>query len=401
MSHEVLFARQPIYDRENAIYGFELLYRGDLLLPSGGQTARATRATTEVLVNYCTGLIEDDATLGCPIFLNVDEEFITSKVFLPISPENLVIEVLETVKPTPEVIDSLTTLRKQGYKLALDDFIFTPGSEAFFPLMSIIKIDVLGMDMSTLKDNLEQFNFSKKILLAEKVEDEATYKICKELGFDLFQGYYLERPTIIEGRNFTGSKQTLLNLVSELCKDDVSVLEVSDLISADPSLVLKILKIINCPFYPFQREITNLREAVIKLGIVVVKQWAIILSLVASSEQPTELFRTLLVRAKVCHLFALSIKHENADDYFVIGLFSGLDAVLGIDMHTLLNNINFPSHVTEELLSLDRGEESILAMVIGYEKGRFLSARVADKLDKAYWESILWADELMKFVAPR
>ena len=398
MSHEVLFARQPIYDRENAIYAFELLYRGDLLLPLPIQAAKAT---TEVLVNYCTGLIEDDATLGCPIFLNVDEEFITSNVFLPISPENLVIEVLETVKPTPEVINSLTTLRKQGYKLALDDFIFTPGSEAFFPLMSIIKIDVLDVDISTLKDKLEQFNFSSKTLLAEKVEDEATYKICKELGFELFQGYYLERPTIIEGRNFTGSKQTLLNLVSELSKDDVSIQEVSDLISADPSLVLKILKIINCPFYPFQREITNLREAVIKLGIVVVKQWAIILSLVAGTEQPTELFRTLLVRAKACHLFALIIKQDNAEDYFIIGLFSGLDAVLGIGMHTLLNNINFPSHVTQELLSLDKGEDSILAMVIGHEKGRFLSARVADKLDKAYWESILWADELMKFVVSR
>ena len=90
MSHEVLFARQPIYDRKNAIYGFELLYRGGLLQPPSDQ---ASRATTEVLVNYCTGLIENNATLGCPIFLNVDEEFITSNPFLPISPENLVIEV--------------------------------------------------------------------------------------------------------------------------------------------------------------------------------------------------------------------------------------------------------------------------------------------------------------------
>jgi EAL and modified HD-GYP domain-containing signal transduction protein len=398
MSHEVLFARQPIYDRENTIYAFELLYRGDLLLPPSVQSAKAT---VEVIVNYCSGLIDDNATLGHPIFLNVDEEFITSNVFIPLSPDNLVIEILETVKPTPEVINSLTNLRKQGYKLALDDFIFTPGSEAFFPLVSIIKIDVLNVDVSTLKDQLKKFNFVGKTLLAEKVEDEATYEICKELGFDLFQGYYLEHPTIIKGRNFTGSKQTLLNLVSELCKEDVSVKEVSDLIAADPSLVLKILKIVNCPIYPFKHEITNLREAVIKLGIVVVKQWAIILSLVAGSEQPSELFRTLLVRAKTCQLFAVSSKQKNAEDYFIVGLFSGLDAVLKIEMVTLLDNINFPAHVKEELLSSNKSESSVLNYVFGYEKGRLLPARVINKLDEAYWDATIWADELMQFAVPK
>jgi EAL and modified HD-GYP domain-containing signal transduction protein len=395
MSHEVLFARQPIYDRKNTIYGFELLYRGASLATSEDQ---ASRATTEVLVNYCTGLIENNATLGCPIFLNVDEDFITSNPFLPVSPENLVLEVLETVKPTPKVIQSLTTLKRQGYKLALDDFVFEAGSEPFFPLMSIIKIDVLGMDLSTLKQQLQEFKFSGKTLLAEKVEDELTYKACKELGFDLFQGYYLERPTIIEGRNVVGSKQTLLNLVSELCKEDVSVKEVSELIASDPSLVIKILKIVNCPIYPFQHEITNLREAVIKLGIVVVKQWAIILSLVAGSEQPSELFRTLLVRAKTCQRFAVNTKQVSAEDYFIVGLFSGLDAVLRIDMETLLENINFPLHVKQQILSLDDDAQSVLSLVISYEKGRPLSSRVINKLDDAYWEATIWADELMEFV---
>lgn len=172
----------------------------------------------------------------------------------------------------------------------------------------------------------------------------------------------------------------------------------SELISAVPILVLKILKIVNCPFYLFHREITNLREAVIKLGMVVVKQWAFILSLVASSEQPTELFRTLLIRSKACNLFALSIKKVNAEDYFIIGLFTGLDAVLDIDRVTLLNNIYFPTHVKEELMFFDKKEKSTLALVIAYERGQFLSSKVINKLDKAYWEATVWADDLMQSI---
>ena len=403
MPHDVLFARQPIYDRKNAIFGFELLYRGDLLTPPSDQ---ATRATAEVLVNYCTGLIEDDATLGCPIFLNMDEDFITNGAFLSTGPEDLILEVLETVRPTPAVIQGLITLKRQGYRLALDDFIFEPGSEAFFPLVSIIKIDVLGMEISTIKHQLQEFNFTDKKLLAEKVEDDAMFKACKELGFDLFQGYYLERPSMVEGRNFNSSKLALLNLVAKLSKEDISVEEVSDLIVVDPSLVLQILKIINCPLYPFKREITNLREAVIKLGIVVVKQWAIILSLVAGSEQPSELFRTLLVRAKTCALFAVALKKDNAEDYFIIGLFSGLDSVLGVELTTLLNTVCFSTHIKRQLLSFNQDPESILAMVIASEKGEQLNISLSSKntlimLDEAYWEGLMWADELMHFVVSK
>jgi len=198
----------------------------------------------------------------------------------------------------------------------------------------------------------------------------------------------------------------LLNLVAKLSKEDISVEEVSDLIVVDPSLVLQILKIINCPLYPFKREITNLREAVIKLGIVVVKQWAIILSLVAGSEQPSELFRTLLVRAKTCALFAVALKKDNAEDYFIIGLFSGLDSVLGVELTTLLNTVCFSTHIKRQLLSFNQDPESILAMVIASEKGEQLNISLSSKntlimLDEAYWEGLMWADELMHFVVSK
>jgi EAL and modified HD-GYP domain-containing signal transduction protein len=105
-----------------------------------------------------------------------------------------------------------------------------------------------------------------------------------------------------------------------------------------------------------------------------------------------------LIRSKACNLFALSIKKVNAEDYFIIGLFTGLDAVLDIDRVTLLNNIYFPTHVKEELMFFDKKEKSTLALVIAYERGQFLSSKVINKLDKAYWEATVWADDLMQSI---
>jgi len=50
---EVLFARQPILDESNKLYGFELLYRGNLSLDSN-----AREATLDVIVNCCTGMLD-------------------------------------------------------------------------------------------------------------------------------------------------------------------------------------------------------------------------------------------------------------------------------------------------------------------------------------------------------
>jgi len=400
MNDTILFAQQPIYDMNNNVYGFELLYRGDLVNSAIVDNAAAT---TEVLINYCTGIIEPNSHQCKRIFLNVDEEFICSDIPKSLPPENMVLEILETVKPTPNVIKSLTKLRKQGFTLALDDFEFESGKEAFFPLLSIVKIDVSQMSFNYIQQQLKIFSFARKILLAEKVEDKTICNACKEIGFDLFQGYYLERPILIEGKKISANKQALLNLITNMCREDISVLEVSELLLTDPNLVVKILKIVNCPLYPFNREINNIKEAVVKLGIDVVKQWAVVLSLVANSDQPSELFRTLLIRAKTCELYAKLLKKDACQDYFVIGLFSGLDAVLGLEMGRLIETVNLPDKIKKELLPDVRDASGVLATVLLFENrapsnGRTLSRENAHQLNDAYWTSTMWAGELMDFI---
>ncbi len=400
MKEVVLFAKQPVYDMNNQVYGFELLYRGELVT---SDKKDGSLATTEVIVNYCTGLIENNTHQCKRIFINVDEEFIKSGNHLHLLPENIVLEILESVRPTPDVIESLTKLRRQGFTIALDNFQFEEGKDAFFPLTSIIKIDITNFSIATLRKELSQLNVTGKILLAEKVEDRKLFDAYKEMGFDLFQGYYLEKPTLVKGQKLTANKQSTLNLVSNLCRSDITVTEVSELISTDPNLVVKVLKIVNCPLYPFKRKIHNIREAVVKLGIEVVKQWGIVLSLVASSNQPNELFRTLLIRAKCCELYAKLTKKQNYQEFFVIGLFSGLDAILNIEMSKLLDAVDFPESIRNELITDKRCDQSILSLVMMFEnrievKNLTMTKEQAFQLNDAYWTSIMWADELMQLV---
>lgn len=396
MSSEVLFARQPILDKHNNLQGFELLYRGSLSLESN-----AKEATLDVIVNCCTGLLSANSDLTAPLWINLDKTFITSDLDIPIAPEFVVLEILESVRPTPDVLKVISSLHRKGYIIALDDFTFEEYNHAFMPYASIIKVDVLEENIDSIKEKMSHFDFTGKTLLAEKVESKEVFDTCKAIGFDLFQGYYLEKPSSIKGNKLNAGKQTMLHVVNELSQEDISVQEVTDLITTDPILIFKILKMVNSPIYPSKREITSLKEAVIKLGIVIVKRWAIIFSLLSVSSKPSELFRTLLIRAKICELQAQTLNSENKENYFLIGLLSGLDAILDMDTETITNQMELSEHIKQELLNTNKN--SILNRVIQFEKGQYVESKeppiqTLRELNEAYWQSAAWVDELMQLV---
>ncbi|MBM7584186.1 c-di-GMP-related signal transduction protein [Bacillus pakistanensis] len=62
-------------------------------------------------------------------------------------PREIVVEILETVEPSQEIVDSCMELRKLGYKVALDDFIFNDSNPFSLELMKhadYVKVDILN-----------------------------------------------------------------------------------------------------------------------------------------------------------------------------------------------------------------------------------------------------------------
>jgi EAL and modified HD-GYP domain-containing signal transduction protein len=393
-----MFARQAIYSANHKVVAFELLYRGE-----HNELLTGAQATSTVLVNHCNAIVSEGGTIDKPVFLNIDEEFILSDPFIPFNPQDIVLEILETVRPTQAVLEALNKLRSKGFKFALDDYEFEKGKDALIAISSFIKVDVLGKTERELSRGLKFLLPHNKILLAEKVESLAMFDLCKKLGFKLFQGYHLERPQLISGKKIEGDKQILLNLVATLSHEDVNVDDIADLISAAPSLLMSLLKIVNSTAYSFKRVITSVRDAVILLGIDEVRQWVLILSLVSVSSQPSELFRVLLARAKACELYAAACGKSSPHDYFLIGLFSGLDALLEIDLQTIIDSIKLPAKLRDDILGTSISRVSILTMVKQYESVGPLTGEndssvngFSKAMHECYWRAQLWADEMMK-----
>ncbi len=390
-------ARQSILNANYEIYGFEFLYRGSRYDVSKSNDAMG--ATSELLSNLFTAIQNNEKTNNLPAFINIDSSLIESPSFFPSFSDNIILEILEDVVASPQIIARIRNLKQRGFKFALDDFIFEPDRFKFLPYVDIVKIDISAIPFENIKKSLPILQPYSLILLAEKVETEKEFEECLKLGFDLFQGYFFDKPELVKGVEVSPSKQVALNLITELLREDITINEISTLISCDPRLVIKMLLLVNSSYFSFSRKIENLREAIVMLGIKAVQQWVSLLLLASESKSPLEIFRVLLSRAKALEAFAEIRAIKNKDDYFYLGLFSGLHALIGTDLETLLEKIN----LNKELKAALKGEENSignkLLIIKAIERFDFnldkFNSKDVELLMQTYWQGIEWADELM------
>ncbi len=403
-TNDLLFARQPIFDSKKELYGFELLYRDND--PNAAFIEDGDKATSALLVNYCGSIINDDEGPYVKIFINLTRNLLLSDYFFPLEPSRIVVEILEDVEVDQELINRVIDLKAKGYQFALDDYAFTSDFDKLIPLMDYIKVELLSLSLKELKEKMEFFENThlsklkkRPTLLAEKVEDQATYDLCHSIGFELFQGYFLEKPKPIYGKKIDNHSDTALQIVVKLQESDISIEELSHAISRDTKLSYQILKIVNSPLCRLPKKVESLQDAVTYLGLEQIKKWAMAMALSGNSSQSNELFRLLLTRARTCELIAAYHKHDKAESYFTIGLFSGIDAVMLADKQWLVKKLDLTDEITEALLEFKGEKGRILRRVIDIEHGDFdFTEKYSDEQRHAYYEAhetaINWANQL-------
>ena len=346
-SISTLLASQPIYDRENKLYGVELLYRNDLS-QSALDVGEAT-ATSELLYNLCAGITEQTDHYHRPAFINVSGDFLLSNGFLPIDPDRVVVELVERMEPTPALVSAVEAWHRRGFRFALDDFEFLSSWEPLLKFASVIKVDVLGQDSSEIAREVAKLRHLDCLWLAERVEDEETRDDYHQLGFDLFQGYFLAKPKLVYGTKLSPSALNLAQLLGTLYAEEPDISDLVSIISSDPSLTVSLLKIVNSPVYRSSNEITSVRDVIMRLGLNNLRRWvALIAALNASSPEAA---RVILVRGQMCKELATRSKANtiSPDLAFLVGLLSGVDVLLGVEKTAFFAQLNLGKSVLDAL----------------------------------------------------
>lgn len=397
---ELLVARQPLFDRTLDVVGYELLYRDSTTRDEAG-SLDASLMTNITLANAVLGIGLEELVGRAHAWVNVPQQLLVQDVWSVLDPSQYVLEILEDTTATDGVFAAMQRARAAGFRLALDDFE-PQGPTA--PLMHLAHIVKLEMSMptdrliNTVRDLRRRHALT---LVAEKVETPEEFELAYEVGFDLFQGWHFGRAETVSGRDMPPVIAAVAMVMQRLRNTAASDAYVEAGFHADPTLMIKLLRLANSAAYGF-RGVTSARKALQLVGRDALYQWLAIL-LVASiprrSGVDEEHLRVALERARFCEVIGGYVEHgADASPYFLGGLLSMLDALMGVPLDQLLERVHAPPAVCTALLQGEGKLAHVLHLANAVEHARFLEARdmanalgVGSRLREATAESTHWA----------
>ncbi len=350
---EFYLGRQPILDRNQALFGYELLFRN---APVGPANITSDLTATAAVIAHASQLGMEKVIGDALGFVNVDADVIMSDIFNFLPREKVVLEIVETMKVSPDVLARMSELVKHGFSFALDDVSGDSGHvQTLLPLVEYVKMDMRNTPLSTLMKLAPRFKQERKKLVAEKVETREEFKNCLDLGFDYFQGYYFAKPVIMSGKKLSPSQLAVMELMT-LVTSDADNHEVEKAIKRDVSLALNLLRLVNTPAVGARQRIDSLSQAVTILGRRQLQRWLQIMLYAEPSKRGhsmTPLLMLATTRGRLLELLARKLRPSQthvADIAFTVGIMSLMDTLFGMPMADILTQIPVSDEVADALM---------------------------------------------------
>ena len=346
--------RQPIYDAQVKVVGYELIVDG------------ADDAAAGTVAQIGMNLVANGAA-----WVPLSRGFLFGGYADALPPERVVFQVSPDLAAEPQALAAVGRLKAVGYRLAIDSFT---GGDAVMPLLGMadsVKVDAT-LDRATLAEVVGLARTAGAQIVARNVETHEAFEACAAHAFDLYQGYFFCQPRTVEGRGIQVNNLNKLRLVSELQDPDADMDKLGEIVSRDVGLSYNLLRFVNSAFFSVPRRIESIRDALVLLGLQNVKRWATLMSLADTGDKPHELIVTGLVRARMCELVATARgEKRDAEAYFTTGLFSVVDALMDVSLIELLRQLPFSQEIMDALLRYEGPKGELLHGVLAYERGDF------------------------------
>lgn len=407
---DFFLGRQPILDRQQALFGYEMLFR----------TADSGDANIETDINATASVIAHAAQLGLDkaigdalAFINVDAEVLMSDIFVFLPRDKVVLEIVETIHVTPAILARIGELAGHGFRFALDDVVRLSNEVGqLLPLIHFVKLDLRHMPRPQLVALAEAFKKAGKQLIAEKVETREDHDACMALGFDYFQGFYFARPAVIAGRKVSPSQLAVIDMM-RLITSDADNPAIERAVKQDVTLALNLLRLVNSAAVGSRYRIDSLSQAVTVLGRRQLQRWLQIMLYAEparAGQGATPLLMLATTRGRMLELLAQRLQPAQrnvADVAFTVGIMSLMDTLFGISMEDILSQIPVSDDVAAALLGRTGFFGELLQLTECIEQLEEKEASIApalrdlalcaDDLVEAEMAAFEWSDNVVRY----
>ncbi|WP_294913569.1 EAL and HDOD domain-containing protein [Sulfuricurvum sp. UBA5598] len=373
---KLFLAKQKIFNGDGNVYAYELLFRdtahGIAEFPGN------MKATSHIIVNALTNL-NIDQLLGKngTAFINVDEQMLTSGIIDMLDKKRFILELLETIELSEKVIEKIKLYHKRGYTIAIDDFDCSIGMiKKFAPLIKhihILKIDVMSAELQNIEAVMSKLRSAGIKFLAEKIETKEEYDKYHSIQFDLFQGYYLHKPEIVEIDGYKEVTHLIILQLIRLIKEDAETTKIEMFIKQRADLSFKLIKFLNNQ-ESFSTPVESITQVITLLGRDKLLRWLLVYLYAEISTNPASevILQFALNRAERMEEDA---HHRDKEKAYLAGMFSLLGALFDTNIKELMNHVKMDSEITRLVIE---------------KKGKFApSLQKAELMEKEYLRTLI------------
>jgi EAL and modified HD-GYP domain-containing signal transduction protein len=381
MDENVFIARQPILDREEALYAYELLFRKKQA-DASASVINDVEATAQVLDNALNNVGIAKLVGNHLAFINCSYEFLTSEILYMLDSKIFVLEILETVEIDDKIIEAVKNFHSMGYKIAIDDFIPTKEKLSrilpLLPYISVVKLEFPALVAADIKKSVKIFHDRGIKVLAEKIETQENFRDCYDAGCDFFQGYFFAKPENFSASKLNANIVEVFELLRSVDKR-MDFVHLEAQFKRQPELLVNLIKYLNSASFGLRSKITSIKHAITLLGYDNLKRWLLILAYAGSNNAKADEHSPLLVnaihRAKFFEELSkfLKLSENVTEKAYLMGLISHLDMIYKVPIQSVLEQMNLDTEINQAIIN----KNGILG-----ELFTLLQAIEADNLDK-------------------
>ncbi len=372
--------KQKIFNQKNEIFAYELIFQNDN--SNIKSFSNSIKKTSQFIVNSITSdqldkLLQKNALA----FINIDEDTLQKGILDILNKEKFILNISKDINLNENNLTKLIKYRKRGFKLSLENFDSSAQMiikfKRLFNYIDIIKMDLINSEMQNLQKVMKKFKGGRIKLLAQNIETKEEHLNSIKLGFNYFQGFYLDEPKSMELKISKEPTQfTILQLINIIKKENNDTEKLEFFIKQQPDLSFKLIQFFNNS-KELDVKVESLTQVITLMGRNKLLRWLIVYLYSEVSQNPAS--QTLLELAiKRAKRMEKEADIKNKDKAYIAGMFSMLDSIFEANIKELMKKIDMDKDIT--------------ACVIE-KKGIFASSLIrAEVAEKKYLRKVMLAN---------
>ena len=403
--NDTLFlSRQAIFDATEKVRAFQLLVRKTGLTPEAAPDSAESAARLIVTTLNIFGAAE---ALGDRLgWISMPDQSLNSDIVDMLPKPRFILEYPAAYLATATEKTRCAQLLQLGFTLA---YSCQRAGNDLTNIANYAKYVVYDLALQNIQEIAELDRAVKPQgvqRLVRNVNTRSDFAACKGFNFDLFQGSFFAQPETLTNNRVDPARLRVVEIFNLVIKK-ADVAQIEDAFKHDVALCYSLLCYINSVGIGLQYKVSSIKNAIMMLGYDFLWRWLslLIYAGIDLSAAQRVLLNTAIIRGRLTELLGqMKLPEKEANALFVVGIFSLLDALMGVPIDQALGRLNLPQEINQAIARHEGKYAPYFELAVAFETSNLaLAERLCAALDidltaasRAHLAAIEWAGMIAK-----